>query len=547
MQSMIKNQYLFFISLIGIVLVSTIMITTYAYKTLRVDYVSGSKEEVSVSSGVLDVSFTISCSIDIKSMPLLPSYKTADYIEFNLDNTKSSSKVAYQISLVELDYSENIVDSYFRYTIVKVNNDNTLEELGNGTFANLQDNYITLYFNSGLYDYIDAGDNYNIRLYLWFKESKNVNQTNLLNTYFKGKVNVSSIFSSDVSLEKESNVFELGTLADKIVSNAMLGINGTIYSPISMTSLANDVSEKYESTLSLLEDNYYFRGDVKDNYINFNNMCFRIVRINSDGSIKLVLEDSNGICQNTNVTLDNNGLIKNENGIILVKNDYINKSELDGYLTKELNRWYELNNFGNLVDYIKLDTTCTNGTNSYKVLDLEKNMYVLRSNSIVYGNIDKNIVEMNEDNYKLQCNKNIENNNTISSDDTLYCNEWYYDINRRLYGKDKKISLSCNDSEKIESYINVLSADEVVLAGYIVDSEGNNYLSSSKNWWTSSISHVSLDKEYMFYVGEGLLTDNKDSEYGIRPTITLNNTVYYDSGDGTKAKPYEIKLINISS
>lgn len=415
MQSMIKNQYLFFISLIGIVLVSTIMITTYAYQTLRVDYVSGSKEEVSVSSGVLDVSFTISSSIDIKSMPLLPSYKTADYIEFNLDNTKSSSKVAYQISLVELDYSENIVDSYFRYTIVKVNNDNTLEELGNGTFANLQDNYITLYFNSGLYDYIDAGDNYNIRLYLWFKESKNVNQTNLLNTYFKGKVNVSSIFSSDVSLEKESNVFELGTLADKIVSNTMLGINGTVYSPISMTSLANDVSEEYESTLSKIDDNYYFRGNVEDNYINFNNMCFRIVRINSDGSIKLVLEDSNGICQNTDVTLDNNGLIKNENGIILVKNDYINKSELDGYLTKELNKWYELNNFGNLIDYIKLDTTCTNGTNSYKVLDLEKNMYVLRSNSIVYGNIDKNIVEMNEDNYKLQCNKNIENNNTIST------------------------------------------------------------------------------------------------------------------------------------
>ena len=93
MRSMIKNQYLFFVSLIGIVIVSSIMVTTYAYQTLRVDYVSGSKEDVGVSSGVLEVSFKISSKIDIESMPLLPSYKTADYIEFEIDNTKSSSEL----------------------------------------------------------------------------------------------------------------------------------------------------------------------------------------------------------------------------------------------------------------------------------------------------------------------------------------------------------------------------------------------------------------------------------------------------------------------
>ena len=546
MQNIIKNQYLFFVSLIGIVVVSSIMATTYAYQTLRVDYVSGSKEDIGVTSGVLDVSFTVSSSIDIKSMPLLPSYKTSDYIEFVVDNTNSSSEVGYKISLVELEYSEKIVDGYFRYTIVKVNEDNSVEELGNGSFANLTGDYIELYFNSGLYDYIEAGKSNTIRLYLWFKESKNVNQSNLLNTYFKGKINVSSVFSNEVNLDKESNIFEVGTLADKIISNAMLGLNGTVYSPKNMTVPAMDSSEEYESIISTVEDevgiSYYFRGNVKNNYLNFNNMCFRIVRILGDGSIKLVLEDSKTICENSDILLDNKGLLTNENGILLVKNDLVNKIDLDGYLNKELNKWYESNNFSLVTDYLKLDNICHNGTNSYKVLDIEKNINVLRSNSKVYGYIDKDLVEMNEDIYNLQCSKNIDNNNTISNEDTLYCNEWYFDIYKRLY-LDKELSkLTCNSNEKIESYVGILSADEVVLAGYTTLDNSNNYLSSSKNWWTSSMAYQSLNKEYMFYVGDKLLNDNKENTFGIRPTITLNNSILYNGGDGTKESPYSIKI-----
>lgn len=549
MQNIIKNQYLFFVSLIGIVLVSSVMATTYAYQTLRVDYVSGSKEDLTITSGVLDVSFDITNRIDIKNMPLLPSYKTSDYIEFVIDNTKSTSEVGYRISLVELDYSEQIRDGYFRYTLVRVNEDESLEEIGNGSFANITDNYIDLYFDNGFYDYIDAGKSYTIRLYLWFKESKTVDQSKLLNTYFKGKIYVSSVFSSDVSYEKNSEIFEVGTLADKIISNAMLGINGTQFSPNTMTIPAMDTNEEYEKTISTIEDNYgisyYFRGNVLDNYINFNNMCFRIVRILGDGSIKLVLEDSKQICENVDTNLRDNGLIRNDTEVILTKNDILNKVDLDGYLTNQLNNWYEINNFASLNTYLKLDTTCHNGTSSYKVLDLEKNMYVLRSNSEVYGKIDNKLVSMNEDNYKLQCDKNINYGNAITIDDTMYCNEWNYNIYRRLYGIDlnKEVAkLTCNDNEKTERYISLLNPDEVILAGYLTENSNVNYLNYTKNWWTSSVAYVSLDKEYMFYVGDNLSTDNKDSNYGIRPTITLNSNVLYDKGDGTKNNPYNIKI-----
>ena len=52
-----------------------------------------------------------------------------------------------------------------------------------------------------------------------------------------------------------------------------------------------------EALLASAEDDYgtsyYFRGAVKNNYVQFANKCWRIVRVNGDGSIKLVLHNDN--------------------------------------------------------------------------------------------------------------------------------------------------------------------------------------------------------------------------------------------------------------
>ena len=41
---------------------------------------------------------------------------------------------------------------------------------------------------------------------------------------------------------------------------------------------------------------YYYRGAVEDNYVTFADMCWRIVRIQGDGSVKLILEDQDQAC-----------------------------------------------------------------------------------------------------------------------------------------------------------------------------------------------------------------------------------------------------------
>lgn len=54
---------------------------------------------------------------------------------------------------------------------------------------------------------------------------------------------------------------------------------------------------KTESSLLSTEDDYgtslYFRGTVKNNYVEFANKCWRIVRITGNGAIKLVLHNDN--------------------------------------------------------------------------------------------------------------------------------------------------------------------------------------------------------------------------------------------------------------
>ena len=65
---------------------------------------------------------------------------------------------------------------------------------------------------------------------------------------------------------------------------------------------------KFEKVLSTTQDDYgtsyYYRGNVKDNYVTFSNMCWRIVLIARDGSTKLILEDQYTTCDDneTNIT-----------------------------------------------------------------------------------------------------------------------------------------------------------------------------------------------------------------------------------------------------
>ena len=82
---------------------------------------------------------------------------------------------------------------------------------------------------------------------------------------------------------------------DKAGSNTLLaGIKKNYAKPTKpLTNVITEASAPNESVMSLIPDDYgisyYFRGNVQNNYVRFAGMCWRIVRITGDGSIKLAL------------------------------------------------------------------------------------------------------------------------------------------------------------------------------------------------------------------------------------------------------------------
>ena len=93
---------------------------------------------------------------------------------------------------------------------------------------------------------------------------------------------------------------------DDAGSNTLLaGIKKNYASPTAtLTNPITDASASNEAVMSLAPDDYgisyYFRGNVQNNFVSFAGMCWRIVRITGDGSIKLALYDySSANCTNT--------------------------------------------------------------------------------------------------------------------------------------------------------------------------------------------------------------------------------------------------------
>ena len=244
MKNTLKKQRLFFISLIGIVVISLSLMTTFAFQTLGVEKKNNSNDEFNIKSSVLDVSFLVDNRINLKNMPLVSDYKFSNYIAFTIDNTKSTEDVKYLIKINNIDASKELKTSDFKYTIVKVvDNDDYI--LGSGDFSNLNSNEFDLFTNYGDYLYIKKGEKEELRLYLWLKESDD-SQNYLENTHFKGVLEINSYFAKDITVK---------TIADfKIIGKSEYDIENKKYNFLGEKVVDGENKDKYKIDLYTLNN-----------------------------------------------------------------------------------------------------------------------------------------------------------------------------------------------------------------------------------------------------------------------------------------------------
>jgi hypothetical protein len=235
---------------------------------------------------------------------------------------------------------------------------------------------------------------------------------------------------------------------------------------------------------------YYYRGSTNNNYVKFANQTWRIVKINSNNSVELILDKSA--------------------------------------------TFMKYNKYDESPDYVGLRYIYNNSLINNDVMDYLEDWY------------DKTIVSQGLDSYVAIT--------PFCNDSSSYKNgrNTYFSAYDRLI-TNKAPSLECPSTKndfggKYVQKVGLISADEVALAGGVYNVNNTSYyLYNGENFMTLSPALYQptgyVYGSYIFGVNNSGAINNKLStdELGVRPVISLDPTVTVE-GSGTVDNPYMIDL-----
>ena len=321
------------------------------------------------------------------------------------------------------------------------------------------------------------------------------------------------------------------------------------YRETPLTQPAVEISGENESTLSKTEDDYgdsyYFRGNVTNNYVDFAGMCWRIVRILGDGSIRLILEDQDSTCAKSGGNWD----IPTTTGGRIWSGNF-------GYTSYEANTLTASDDTQNtyakyLMNYLESKTQNDKSmATSFK--NFQTGPLVSYLSYMKVGDWC-----LNDKAYGTETDNTTPLTSQETLDKQIKGTSVYYDSYVRLYGKTiKEPTLKCNGTvmtkfaDNTDMYVGTLTADEIIYAGGKVHTDNLDYYlindyqkSKSLYFWSLSPNYFNSRRDYALlvnysgYVGYSDVDNNSNS---FRPTITLKSSVITSQGDGTKTNAYKI-------
>ena len=315
--------------------------------------------------------------------------------------------------------------------------------------------------------------------------------------------------------------------------------NNEVKAPITTPGAA--ISTASEALLASTEDDYgtsyYFRGAVTNNYVEFANKCWRIVRVGGDGSVKLILHNDNPTGAANPCDAANNSAsaaFAHYNG---------------STYTSRFNENYDDN------AYIGFKYG-TPGSSKYETTHANTNKSTILTNlETWYTNNLKTYESVIDD--TVWCNDKTNVTDTSYDPWSITPNGLGYGKNVTYYGATKRLvstsdsaggtgpSLKCNgELSKINSKVGLITADELAYAGYAIGT-GNTttYLQENATdtyWWSLSPYGFDVGSAGVWGVnGSAGYFDNYNvrGTYGVRPSISLKSTTNV-TGDGTSEKPY---------
>ena len=309
-----------------------------------------------------------------------------------------------------------------------------------------------------------------------------------------------------------------------------------------ITSNKNTTEAELASTVDDYGTSYYFRGAVKNNYVEFANKCWRIVRITGDGSVKLVLHNDNTAGAANPCSSANNST-----------NAAFARYSGTTYTSK-----FNENGDDNAYVGFKFGTP---GSSTHAATHANTNKSTILTNlETWYNNNLKTYESVIAD--TVWCNDKTNVTDTSYDPRGLIPNGLGYAKNVTYYGATKRLvgtsdsaggtgpSLKCNgELSKINSKIGLITADELAFAGYAYElGNTTTYLqenATDTDWWSLSpdifagvLAGVWVVEGSYAYLGYPIRVDYAS---GVRPSISLKSTTNV-TGDGTSSSPFVVKI-----
>lgn len=306
----------------------------------------------------------------------------------------------------------------------------------------------------------------------------------------------------------------------KILADNVLNANTPDFSQVATTAEGLFKAQDNDG------DTYYYRGAVTNNYVQFAGFWWRIIRVNGDGSLRIIY-DGTSAHANGEVSTDREIVKRRYNiavGSVLRGNAFL------GYM----------HNLGGLNTY---ELTHKNYRSSETKLILE---------------------EWARD-YLLDYIDYIDFNATFWNDREAYSGKGYsaekttYTGYNRLANKKQPILICNNQNDLFSSFnsskgnkclgipIGLIAADEVQMSGMTYSAANKTLWLFSGAFWTMTPSHYNpdaLNTNIMNCIGVQntgkMVSIGIEQEFGIRPVINLRGDLELE-GNGTIANPYKIK------
>ena len=608
---------------IGVTLVLLITVIGISYAAFN--YVGTGQKLNTITTGAISMNYIESSNV-ISMNNALPTtdntgkkrLNTGEYFDFTVKSSiKGNTDINYEIAAKE-ESGNTFSGKNIKFYLTKVNSDGTEEEaMPPKTYS--EDTASNIYtgrpadmmslFVGNLNQQGDTTINYRLRL--WVDENYNPQNDNGGLTY-KVKVNVYGQTSDTVAKVEDTYCKDNGF---NTLSDCMLVMNSHESSvDTAKTNIKSKGTPDFSKTattdegLFMAEDDegesYYYRGAVKNNYVSFAGLTWRIIRRNGDGSVRMIYSGKSTSDTGEATTIGNSQFNSkywdpayvgykynekfslHENNGATGYNWFTNTQKYNygtGYTFNESTKKFTLTGTikqltwkdnsdeivaGNL--YSCLETSCNV---VYKVTGYQ-NDTTMTVQPISYSSDSYADAVTNTTNSTMKNTLDTWYKNNLTSyasylADETFCNDrsissgtGYLTTPPTFYGtynrnaNKRTPSLKCvqdndrfkvsNEIAKLDYPILLITADETAMAGGVYNTPNSNYyLYNGQYFWTLSPSYFETyySVAYVWFVypsGSLGLWYSVTSSLGTRPVINLKADTQITKGDGTALNPFKI-------